>query len=303
MQRINVYASGGLDRVAHWRTQADWLERLGGDGATRVVAVWRSRNLIVSGESPEAVFLPAAEARSLLTEARSVALLGLLDDVPHLAVDLSHLDEADARRRAGSVGDWTDLRLVGGLMERRQAALLAYARGLMHWHTRHGFCGVCGSPTEIVEAGHVRKCTDANCGTSHFPRTDPAVIMLVHDGDKGLLGRQKIWDPGRYSTLAGFVETGESLEDAVAREVFEETGIRIKNVRYHSSQPWPFPASLMIGFHADAASTEIDLTDSELEDAQWFTRQQMRDFHAVGKSLPRVDSISRRLIEDWLAQG
>jgi NAD+ diphosphatase len=173
----------------------------------------------------------------------------------------------------------------------------------MWWHARHRFCGVCGAPTESVEAGHVRRCTSPACGASHFPRTDPAVIMLVHDGDRALLGRQKIWPPGMYSTLAGFVEPGESLEETVAREVFEESGIRVAEVRYHSSQPWPFPASLMIGFHAAAASREIRMDQSELEDCGWFSRAELRDFGRQGKALPRADSIARRLIEDWLAQG
>src|SRR5262249_4560440 len=154
-------------------------------------------------------------------------------------------------------------------------SLLAYARGLMHWHARHGFCGVCGSRTESASAGHVRKCTNPDCGASHFPRTDPAVIMLVHDGDKALLGRQKVWPQGMYSTLAGFVEPGESLEETVRREVYEETGIAVGEVVYHSSQPWPFPASLMIGFHAEARSRTINRVDSELEDAGWFSRAEL----------------------------
>ena len=137
----------------------------------------------------------------------------------------------------------------------------------------------------------------------HFPRTDPAVIMLVHDGDRALLGRQKVWVPGMHSTLAGFVEPGESLEEAVAREVFEEVGIRVRNVRYHSSQPWPFPASIMLGFHAEAATTELRIDTDEIENAAWFTREELLDFEALGNTLPRKDSIARRLIEDWLESG
>jgi NAD+ diphosphatase len=201
------------------------------------------------------------------------------------------------------VGEWIDLRRVGPLMARSEGSVLAYARGLMWWHARHRFCGVCGSPTESIEAGHVRRCTNSDCSASHFPRTDPAVIMLVHDGDRALLGRQKVWAPGMYSTLAGFLEPGESLEETVAREVYEEAGIRVGEVRYHSSQPWPFPASLMIGFHAVAVSRDIRLNQSELEDAAWFSRAELRDFASQAKSLPRADSIARQLIEDWLAQG
>jgi len=150
-------------------------------------------------------------------------------------------------------------------------------------------------------AGHTRECTDRACATIHFPRTDPATIMLVTDGDRCLLGRQKVWIPGMYSTLAGFVEPGESLEDAVAREVLEETGIAVGAVHYHSSQPWPFPANIMLGFHADATTTEIKVDYGELEDARWFERDWILA-HVDDDTfrLPRRDSIARRLVEDWL---
>jgi NAD+ diphosphatase len=186
---------------------------------------------------------------------------------------------------------------------RGEGSLLAYARGLIYWHGRHRFCGVCGSPTLAFEGGHVRRCTNPACGSSHFPRTDPAVIMLVTDGDRALVGRQAVWPKGMHSTLAGFVEPGESLEAAVAREVFEEAGIEVDQVRYHSSQPWPFPCSIMLGFYARARTTEIKLDQLELEDARWVERdwllahQDDEDFR-----LPRLDSIARRLIEDWLGR-
>jgi NAD+ diphosphatase len=152
------------------------------------------------------------------------------------------------------------------------------------------------------EAGHMRRCTDPACQTMHFPRTDPAVIMLVADGDRALLGRQKTFPPGMYSTLAGFVEPGESLEGAVAREVREETDIEVGAVVYHSSQPWPFPANIMLGFHAAAVSTEITVDTGELEDARWFERSWLLA-HVDDDSfrLPRRDSIARRLVGDWLA--
>src|SRR5262249_49094954 len=148
--------------------------------------------------------------------------------------------------------EFTDLRRVGPLLERFEGSLLAYARGITYWHQRHRFCGVCGAPTRSRDAGHVRVCLNETCKTQHFPRTDPAVIMLVHDGDRCLLGRQSVWPTGMHSTLAGFVEPGESLEEAVAREVREETAIEVTDVAYHSSQPWPFPSSVMLGFHARA---------------------------------------------------
>ncbi|MEK9646759.1 MAG: NAD(+) diphosphatase, partial [Alphaproteobacteria bacterium] len=142
-----------------------------------------------------------------------------------------------------------------------------------------------------------------NCGAMHFPRTDPAVIMLVARGDRALLGRKAEWMEGMYSTLAGFVEPGESLEQAVAREVWEEAGVRISNIRYHSSQPWPFPASLMLGFFADADGDDFQRNDDELEDLQWFTRQELADGGAGIARRPRSDSIARRLIDEWISQG
>jgi NAD+ diphosphatase len=174
---------------------------------------------------------------------------------------------------------------------------------MLFWHSRHRFCGACGAPTRSEEAGHMRRCTDDACKTMHFPRTDPAVIMLVTDGERALLGRNRNFVAGMYSTLAGFVEPGESLEDAVAREVMEETAIRVGTVHYHSSQPWPFPANIMLGFYAEATSTEITVDEGELEDARLFERDWLRT-HVDDESfrLPRLDSIARRLIGDWLAE-
>ena len=179
--------------------------------------------------------------------------------------------------------------------------LAAFARGITHWHSRHRFCGVCGYKT-VPEEVITRRCTNPTCATTHFPRTDPAVIMLVHDGnERCLLGRQAAWPQGMHSTLAGFVEPGESLEEAVAREVFEETHVTLSRVTYHSSQPWPFPASLMLGFHAEAKTTDIIVDTSELEAARWYEKSwllQHEDDEAF--RLPRKDSIARRLLEDWL---
>ena len=172
---------------------------------------------------------------------------------------------------------------------------------MMFWNARHRFCGLCGSPTRSEEAWHMRRCTAPQCNTMHFPRTDPAVIMLVTDGDRALLGRSRHFPTGMYSTLAGFLEPGESLEDAVAREVREESGIVVGPVFYHSSQPWPFPANIMLGFYAEAATSEITVDYGELEDARWFERGWLKS-HADDDDfrLPRRDSIARRLVDDWL---
>lgn len=298
----NFYAGGRIERAAHKRLDPDWVAARFGDPRTRVYPVWRSQNLIVGtgDDGPRAASLSAAEARGLPDG--ELALLGMVGEVAHFALDVSHLEQPEAKVPFAGAGRFTDLRAVGPLLPRDQGALLAYARGLMHWHLRHRFCGSCGAPTRSLMAGHQRRCGNPDCAQDHFPRTDPAVIMLVHDGDRIVLGRQRIWPPGMRSVLAGFVEPGESLEDAVAREVMEEVGIPVSEVRYHSSQPWPFPASIMLGFTARAARRRLKVNLSELEAAGWYRRDRLRASPEDATfRLPRRDSIARRLIEDWLA--
>ncbi|MBC7135080.1 NAD(+) diphosphatase [Oceanibaculum nanhaiense] len=305
MPRMNYYAYGGLDRAAALRQREEWLEHTLMEPETRLVPIWRNRNLVAEGDEPKPVLLEPEAARALMDGKRHTALLGVRDGVTYIALDVSDLDEEEAQRRialAGPRANFVDLRAVGPLMVREEGSLLAYARGLMYWHLRHRFCGLCGHPTLAKKAGHVLKCSNPDCATEHFPRTDPAVIMLVEHEGKALLGRSPRFAEGMYSTLAGFVEPGESLEEAVAREVEEEAGVKISNVRYHSSQPWPFPSSIMLGFYATAETTDITIDREELADARWFSRAEMRDFDGVNQRLPRADSIARRLIEDWLAE-
>ena len=197
-----------------------------------------------------------------------------------------------------------DLREVGALLGDRDAGLLTHAVGLTNWHAAHPRCPRCGAPTEVVRGGAVRRCPAD--GSEHFPRTDPAVIMLVTDGaDRCVLGRQAMWPAGRYSTLAGFVEPGESAEQAVVREVAEETGLAVDDVRYVGSQPWPFPSSLMLAYTAVCAPDAVPHpADGELQDAQWFTRDELRGAAAwgggPGLQLPGEISIARHLIDGWL---
>ena len=300
MADINFYAGGALDRAGPRRKDETWVAALLDHETSRFVALWRGQNLVHKADSdgPRAAFLDRAAVAAL---EREPVLLGLLDERAYFAVDLSHEPAPLAILAAASPLEFTDLRRVGPLLPRQEGALLAYARGIAYWHERHRFCGVCGAPTLSAEGGHVRRCSNALCAISHFPRTDPAVIMLVHDGERCLLGRKPGWPTGMHSTLAGFVEPGESLEEAVAREVFEETGVRVDEVRYHSSQPWPFPASLMLGFHARARTLDIIPDGEEIEHAQWYERKFLlahQDDDTL--RLPRRDSIARRLVEDWL---
>ncbi|HVI90847.1 MAG TPA: NAD(+) diphosphatase [Dongiaceae bacterium] len=274
------------------------------DPLTRLHLTWRGRNLILTPTEPQAHFLALAQHQEVINRATTLIFLGRMAETAYFVADISDLDE-DA---ATAFGQFLELRNVGQLVPQRDGALMGYARGLMHWHERHRFCGKCGSPTTSEAAGHQRRCGNPDCGLVHFPRLDPAVIMRITHrhpqlGERILMARQAAWAPGMHSVLAGFVETGETLEAAVARETLEEAGLLVKNVRYFASQPWPFPSSLMLGFTAEALSDEIQLDNDELQSARWLTRGEL---HALGESdrfrLPRADSISRQLIAAWLRQ-
>ena len=302
--RPNAYTGSPLDRAGHLREDADWIAEALADPDTLFAPVWRSRSLLrgVAEGAPEAVLITGAAAERMRMAGGPWAFLGLWDAQPVFAVDCSAADDPIPLlpdETSGGPVSFTDLRAVAGLLPPGEASVLAHARGVMHWRTRHRFCGACGSGCEPRSAGHVMVC--AGCAAQHFPRTDPAVIMLVVRQDRCLLGHShRFPNVAMYSTLAGFVEPGESLEEAVRREVKEETAVEVGAVLYHSSQPWPFPSSIMLGFHAEGLSDAIRIDPEELKDARWFTRAELRDPGAHGISLPRVDSIARRLIEDWM---
>lgn len=296
----NIFGAGSVDRAAHRRTDGAWWRELLADPATRLVPVWRALSL-VEPSGPRAALPRLGERRELLERARVAIWLGEVGGARYVAVDLSLELEEQLTPLLTEHGELTDLKRVGALLPAEEASLLAAARALVYWHERHLFCGACGRATASRDAGHLRRCT--GCGLDHFPRTDPCVIMLVTCGELCLLGRQASWPTGQYATLAGFVEPGESLEMAVAREVFEEAGVRVRGVSYHSSQPWPFPASLMVGFYAEAEDLALHLDGNELEDARWFERAELKDPGRRPIRLPSEVSISRRLVDDWLTAG
>jgi NAD+ diphosphatase len=301
MRAPNTYAGLALDRAQHRRRDEAWLKERLADAGSAILPICQGAPLILEGDRPEPVLLCGEAASVVLSLSAEWAFLGLSRDRAVFALDLAGGEEAPDLAQWGR---FIDLRQVGPLLARTDAALLAYARGLMLWHQRHRYCGACGAPTISSEGGHQRRCTNESCGHVHFPRTDPAVIMLVTSGDKALLGRQRAWAPGMHSTLAGFVEPGESLEEAVAREVMEEVGVPVTDVEYHSSQPWPFPASIMLGFNARALDERIVIDPQEIEAAAWFSREELR--HAPEDErlkLPRRDSIAYRLIHDWIEEG
>jgi NAD+ diphosphatase len=303
----NAFVTHALDRAHSRRLDDTWLVQAFEHPRTRFVVVWQDQILIeeeaprhLSRLSPSDVATLQARCPNTQTD---IVLLGDLGGVTYFAVGMGDACEL-TQQDAPGLGQFQDLRGVAALLDSEEGALAAQAKAMIHWHRQHRFCGRCGSPTQVGEGGYIRRCANAACGQGHFPRVDPAIIVLVTWEERCLLGRQPSWPVGRYSNIAGFVEPGESLETAVAREVWEETGIQIRAVTYHSSQPWPFPQSLMVGFTAQSASVEIQLHDGELEDAQWFSREEIRERLLGGElGLPSPYSISFHLIEDWFDAG
>jgi NAD+ diphosphatase len=292
MQDFNVFAGAFVDRSGERRKDPAWLEQAAKSLNSRFVPVWRERCL-VGGDSPHVVLLQRKQIERYINHGHLI-FLGLFRDQPAFAVAII----TELAPPFSELGEFQDLRFIGTVLPHDEANLAAHARALVLWHQSQVFCGICGSQTKQDSGGNSRKC--CGCGKRLFPRVDPAIIVLVSDGERCLLGRQESWPEGRYSTISGFVEPGESLEDGVRREVFEETNVRVGEISYHSSQPWPFPAALMLGFTAEAENQHIKLNDGELEDARWFTREQLR---ANDMKLPFRISIARRLVDNFLQQG
>lgn len=294
-----MYYSGlTLDRAAAARGDQQWIAGLLADDSTRVIPLWRDQCLVRDGAP---VTLPSSGAAELLAVVDPL-FLGVDAGSAVFAADLSALEQPGAAGLAGADAA-IDIRALVGVVPPAEAGVFAYARGLAHWHRNQRFCGACGGRTDVRDAGHHRICRD--CGALLFPRIEPAVIVLVEspgEPRRCLLGRHAGSAPGHFSTLAGFVEIGECLEDAVRREVGEEAGVAVGRVTYQASQAWPFPAGLMIGFTAEAAGDAIRTDNREVLDARWFTAAEIRarmSDPSLGRPY-RVDSIGKFLIENWL---
>ncbi len=292
----HVFAGNPMDRGEVVRRDEEWLTAQASDPASLMLPMWQL-NVPVSAEHA-LTWLNAEDIRRLNVDSEPI-FLGLHGGRSHFVVDVSAIERGDIERDGLS---FEDARTTAEYMSGPDSGIVAQARAQLSWHGRHGFCAVCGHPTSIARGGQVRRCS--GCSTEHYPRTDPVVITVVHDGDRCLLGqsRGRLVAMRRYSALAGFMDQGECIEEAVAREVMEEAGIQVGAVRYHSSQPWPFPSSLMIGCHADAATTDIHFDPEEMADVQWFSRDEVLlslDEKSEILAVPGPTAIAHHLIRSW----
>ncbi len=305
----HIFGGAPLDRDANIRRDEAAIEALKVRENARFLPFWDLRGLIVPGEQPELAWLPMSELEAIAEDRAEVVYLGLDGDAPCFAVGLA--GEANPAKE-GSLegrGKFIDARTIATQLGGPDTAILAQGRSLIDWHARHRFCAACGAPTEAKSAGNSRTCPA--CNAEHFPRTDPVAIMLVIRDGKCLLGRKNMFPEGMYSALAGFIEVGETIEEGVRREIFEESGVRAGEVRYHSSQPWPFPSSLMIGCIAEGLTEEITIDEQELDHAAWFSRAEIVEgmeralTTAPGDGkfrMPHPIAIAHQLARAWLAE-
>ncbi len=293
----NAFTRSPLDRAGHRRNDADWLAGALVASETRLIPFHNNRPFVIEEGGAIALGWLGAHARVGIAPADAPLLFLGLDAgaVAHFAIDIP--DPAPLE----GIGRFDDLRSFGAILPRADLPILGTAKSVFEWHAKHKFCANCGAATRIVEAGWKREC--AACKGEHFPRFDPVVIMVPVIGDKCLLGRQRAWPPGMHSALAGFVEPGEAIEEAVARETLEEAGLRVREVRLHSTQPWPFPHSLMIGVIAEVEAGEMVIDAHELESARWFTREEARlllEGKLAGAFCPPPFAIAHQLLKSWV---
>lgn len=268
MEEVYTFAGNPLDRVSQRRQDASWVAGLLDDPGTRVLPFCELKPLVRERSATALDWQGAAPWRDAIEQGATLVLLGIGEGRAHFALD------AGAAAAAASGAATADVRSLAAVIPGPEAAILAEARSLLDWHARHGFCAQCGTPSKTSAGGWGRRCP--NCRAHHYPRVDPVVIMLAVKGERCLLGRNRRRVGTRYSCLAGYMEPGETIEEAVRREVLEESGIRVGDVRYLASQPWPFPSTLMMGVLAEAVSEEIHIDPEELAEARWFEREEVR---------------------------
>jgi NAD+ diphosphatase len=300
----HVFAGNPLDRGDVQRRDQQWLDAQAKNPRSRFLPLWQLNVLVRSESETRLGWVEPAEITRLRIDVPPV-FLGLLEGVAHFAIDVSQLGDPRHELNLDETWRFEEARAAATQLGAAEAGILAQSRAQLDWHRRHQFCSVCGERTVQGRGGHVRQCPA--CKAEHFPRTDPVAIMVVSDGERCLLGqsRGRLSRTGTYSALAGFIDQGESIEEAVRREVREEAGIEVGQVRYHSSQPWPFPSSLMIGCHAKALSTAIRIDDGEMTDVRWFSRDEvlmaLKGEHPH-LHVPAPIAIAHHLIRAW-AEG
>ena len=300
------YASSAINRHGHYRNDKNLLKNMIIEKNTKFIPFYNGKNLFTEiNKNITPVIFNKIELDDFFPNAMDDTIfLGVANTLNYIGVDLSSPNQKFESwlKKNNIIID--DLRKYGPVLDDIEASFLALSNGMFFWHNTHKFCGSCGSQNFSTEGGFVMKCSNNKCSKSHFPRTDPAIITLISFQDKVLLGRSPRFPDSMYSTLAGFVEPGESLEQALEREVFEEVGIKVKNIKYFNSQPWPFPASLMLGFFAEAVNDQMTIDYDEIEDAHWFSINELKSLEhpsiSGGFKLPRVDSIARRLVDTWV---
>ncbi len=300
------YASSAINRHGDYRNNEKLLNSIITEKDTKFIPFYDGKNLFIEiNENIKPVIFNKFQLHNFFPNGiGGTIFLGVANALNYVGIDLSSPNQKfDFWLKENNI-IIDDLRKYGPILDDIEASFLALSNGMFFWHKTHKFCGSCGFENFSTEGGFVMKCTNFKCGKSHFPRTDPAIITLISFQDKVLLGRSPRFPDSMYSTLAGFVEPGESLEQALEREVFEEVGIKVKNIKYFNSQPWPFPASLMLGFFAEAINDEMTIDYDEIEDAHWFSINELKSLQhpsiSGGFKLPRVDSIARRLVDTWI---
>ena len=297
----HIFSGNPLDRGERERRDDEWIARLRSDPASRFLPM-RDLDVPVYETAGEGLVWLSGEEAERLEVRRAPLFLGLMDGAAHFVVDVSGADGAALGPDRDGCCRYVDARAATELLDAASCGIVAQARAQVDWHARNGFCPRCGSATVMARGGQTRHCP--GCAAIHYPRTDPVVITTVYSGEWCLLGQSRGRGTGsnRYSALAGFVDQGESIEEAVAREVMEESGIAVGNVWYHSSQPWPFPSSLMIGCHAEAVTTEISIDDEEMSDVRWFHRDEVvraLDGESSELTLPGQIAIAHHIIRAW----
>jgi len=314
----NIFSNNPLNRVSDLRSDPQWVSDTMSKDHAIVTPFWRGKPFVskiknlTSGHSDanqaSPAWFPFDFFRKRVLEQCEIIFLGLLNkpkDMAFFSIDISEISNPEEELGLKDLGSFEDLMLLAPqAIDAGELAMLGQAKGIFEWNNSHKFCSKCGGKSDMHEAGYKRICN--NCNTEHFPRTDPVVIMLAKYENTAFLGRQKRFPPGMYSALAGFIEHGESIEEAVARELKEEAGIKIFDAKYHSSQPWPFPNSLMIGCIADAESNQFKLDEVELDEGRWFNREELRDALNGGSKtdffVPPPMAIAHHLVKAFVEQ-